>query len=204
MKDGEVIDEESEEEIEQGTPLPANLVEVETPSETWKTEFKNEISSLRINGEDVSKIHRAMEELRKMRDSSDRSLRRLIILITLLLCSGLGIGAYSLNYLLRFNADKIDEVIDLNLLAIEKSKKGMIKIPLVAISLLEKHPNQLRWDETRSTWTFLDTFTETRKGFSDDYMFYSPGVIENLKNDFGLYWNGDNWNWPKGFEPKNY
>jgi len=204
MKDGEVIDEESEEEIEQGTPLPANLVEVETPSETWKTEFKNEISSLRINGEDVSKIHRAMEELRKMRDSSDRSLRRLIILITLLLCSGLGIGAYSLNYLLRFNADKIDEVIDLNLLAIEKSKKGMIKIPLVAISLLEKHPNQLRWDETRSTWTFLDTFSETRKGFSDDYMFYSPGVIENLKNDFGLYWNGDNWNWPKGFEPKNY
>ena len=204
MKDGEVIDEESEEEIEQGTPLPANLVEVETPSETWKTEFKNEISSLRINGEDVSKIHRAMEELRKMRDSSDRSLRRLIILITLLLCSGLGIGAYSLNYLLRFNADKIDEVIDLNLLAIEKSKKGMIKIPLVAISLLEKHPNQLRWDENRSTWTFLDTFTETRKDFSDDYMFYSPGVIENLKNDFGLYWNGDNWNWPKGFEPKNY
>jgi len=204
MKDGEVIDEESEEEIEQGTPLPANLVEVETPSETWKTEFKNEISSLRINGEDVSKIHRAMEELRKMRDSSDRSLRRLIILITLLLCSGLGIGAYSLNYLLRFNADKIDEVIDLNLLAIEKSKKGMIKIPLVAISLLEKHPNQLRWDETRSTWTFLDTFTETRKDFSDDYMFYSPGVIEDLKNDFGLYWNGDKWNWPKGFEPKNY
>jgi len=204
MKDGEVIDEDPEEEIEQGTPLPANLVEVETPSETWKTEFKNEISSLRINGEDVSKIHRAMEELRKMRDSSDRSLRRLIILITLLLCSGLGIGAYSLNYLLRFNADKIDEVIDLNLLAIEKSKKGMIKIPLVAISLLEKHPNQLRWDETRSTWTFLDTFSETRKGFSDDYMFYSPGVIENLKNDFGLYWNGDNWNWPKGFEPKNY
>ena len=204
MKDGEVIDEESEEEIEQGTPLPANLVEVETPSETWKTEFKNEISSLRINGEDVSKIHRAMEELRKMRDSSDRSLRRLIILITLLLCLGLGLGAYSLNYLLRFNAGKIDEVIDLNLLAIEKSKKGMIKIPLVAISLLEKHPNQLRWDETRSTWTFLDTFSETRKGFSDDYMFYSPGVIENLKNDFGLYWNGDNWNWPKGFEPKNY
>ena len=63
MKDGEVIDEEPEEELEQGTPLPSNLVEVETPSETWKTEFKNEISSLRINGEDVSKSHRAMEEL---------------------------------------------------------------------------------------------------------------------------------------------
>jgi hypothetical protein len=203
MKDGEVIEEKPEEEPEQGTPLPSNLVEVETPSETWKTEFKNEISSLRINGEDVSKIHRAMEELREMRDSSDRSLRRLILLITLLLCSGLGIGVYSLDYLLRFNADKIDEVIDLNLLAIQKSKEGMIKIPLIAISLLEKHPNQLRWDENRSTWTFLDTFTGSRMDFSDDLMFYSPDPIEQLKNDYGLFWNGSSWNWPDGFEPKN-
>ena len=41
----------------------------------------------------------------------------------------------------------------------------MIKIPLVAISLLEKHPNQMRWDENNSVWTFLDTFTGTRKNF---------------------------------------
>ena len=203
MKDDVVIKQEPEEEPEQGTPLPSNLIEVETPSETWKTEFKNEISSLRINGEDVSKIHRAMEELRKMRDSSDRTLRRLIILITLLLCSGLGIGVYSLDYLLRFNADKIDKVIDLNLNAINKSKEGMIKIPLVAISLLEKHPNQMRWDENNSVWTFLDTFSGTRKIFSDDYMYYTPGVIEDLRNDLGLFWNGSSWNWPEGFDPKN-
>jgi hypothetical protein len=203
MKDGEIVNEEPEEEPEQGTQLPSNLVEVETPSETWKTEFQNEISSLRINGEDVSKMHRAMEELRKMRDSSDRTLRRLIILITLLLCTGLGIGVYSLDYLLRFNADKIDKVIDLNLNAINKSKEGMIKIPLIGISLLEKHPNQMRWDENNSVWTFLDTFTGTRKIFSDDYMFYNPGVIEDLKNVYGLYWNGSSWNWPEGFGPKN-
>ena len=203
MKDGEIVNEEPEEEPEQGTQLPSNLVEVETPSETWKTEFQHEISSLRINGEDVSKIHRAMEELRKMRDSSDRTLRRLIILITLLLCTGLGIGVYSLDYLLRFNADKIDKVIDLNLNAIRKNKEGMIKIPLIGISLLEKHPNQMRWDENNSVWTFLDTFTGTRKNFSDDYMFYNPGVIEDLKNVYGLYWNGSSWNWPEGFGPKN-
>ena len=203
MKEDELIDEEPEEELDQGTPVPSNLVEIETPSETWKTEFKNEISSLRINGEDVSKIHRAMEELREMRNSSDRNLRRLIILITLLLCSGLGIGVYSLNYLLRFNADKIDEVIDLNLIAIEKTKQGMIKIPLIALSLLEKHRNQMRWDANRSTWTFLDTFTASRMDFSSDFMFYSPQSIEQLKNDYGLFWNGSSWNWPEGFGPKN-
>ena len=203
MKDGEVIDKDPEEDMEQGIPLPSNVVEVETPSETWKTEFKNEISSLRINGEDVSKIHRALEELRKMRHSSDRTLRNLIILITLLLCSGLGVGVFALDYLLRFNADKIDEVIDLNLLAIKKSEEGMIKIPLIAISLLEKHPNQMRWDANRSTWTFLDTFTGTRMDFSSDLMFYSPDVIEQLKIDFGLNWNGVTWNWPEGFGPKD-
>lgn len=203
MKDGEVIDKDPEEDMEQGIPLPSNVVEVETPSETWKTEFKNEISSLRINGEDVSKIHRAMEELRKMRHSSDRTLRNLIILITLLLCSGLGVGVFALDYLLRFNADKIDEVIDLNLLAIKKSEEGMIKIPLIAISLLEKHPNQMRWDANRSTWTFLDTFTGTRMDFSSDLMFYSPDVIEQLKIDFALNWNGVTWNWPEGFGPKD-
>jgi len=203
VKEDELIDEEPEEELDQGTPVPSNLVEIETPSETWKTEFKNKISSLRINGEDVSKIHRAMEELREMRNSSDRNLRRLIILITLLLCSGLGIGVYSLNYLLRFNADKIDEVIDLNLIAIEKTKQGMIKIPLIALSLLEKHRNQMRWDANRSTWTFLDTFTASRMDFSSDFMFYNPQSIEQLKNDYGLFWNGSSWNWPDGFEPKN-
>lgn len=197
------MDKDPEEDMEQGIPLPSNVVEVETPSETWKTEFKNEISSLRINGEDVSKIHRAMEELRKMRHSSDRTLRNLIILITLLLCSGLGVGVFALDYLLRFNADKIDEVIDLNLLAIKKSEEGMIKIPLIAISLLEKHPNQMRWDANRSTWTFLDTFTGTRMDFSSDLMFYSPDVIEQLKIDFGLNWNGVTWNWPEGFGPKD-
>jgi len=203
VKEDELIDEEPEEELDQGTLVPSNLVEIETPSETWKTEFKNEISSLRINGEDVSKIHRAMEELREMRNSSDRNLRRLIILITLLLCSGLGIGVYSLNYLLRFNADKIDEVIDLNLIAIEKTKQGMIKIPLIALSLLEKHRNQMRWDANRSTWTFLDTFTASRMDFSSDFMFYNPQSIEQLKKDYGLFWNGSSWNWPEGYGPKN-
>jgi len=203
VKEDELIDEEPEEELDQGTPVPSNLVEIETPSETWKTEFKNEISSFRINGEDVSKIHRAMEELREMRNSSDRNLRRLIILITLLLCSGLGIGVYSLNYLLRFNADKIDEVIDLNLIAIEKTKQGMIKIPLIALSLLEKHRNQMRWDANRSTWTFLDTFTASRMDFSSDFMFYNPQSIEQLKKDYGLFWNGSSWNWPEGYGPKN-
>ena len=49
MKDGKLIHEKPEEELEQGTPL-LEFSEVETPSETWKTEFKNEISSFGLMG----------------------------------------------------------------------------------------------------------------------------------------------------------
>lgn len=133
--------------MDQGTPLPSNLVEVETPSETWKTEFKNEISSLRINGEDVSKIHRAMTQLREMKNSSDRTLRRMITLVAILVFTGLGVGLYALDYLLQFNAEKIDRVLDLNLKTVEKNREGMFKISIKAFPLLEMHPNKFIWDD---------------------------------------------------------
>ena len=55
----------------------------------------NIYSSLRINGEDVFKIRRAMNQLREMKNSSDRSLRRMIILTAFLIFMELGVGAYA-------------------------------------------------------------------------------------------------------------
>ena len=60
----------SEDELEQGKAVPRNLVEVETSSNKWKTEFENEISSIRINGEEVTKLHQAVTDLRKLREKS--------------------------------------------------------------------------------------------------------------------------------------
>lgn len=133
--------------MDQGTPLPSNLVKVETPSETWKTEFKNEISSLRINGGDVSKIHRTMTQLREMKNSNDCTLRRMITLVAILVFTGLGVGIYALDYLLQFNAEKIDRVLDLNLKTVEKNREGMFKISIKAFPLLEMHPNKFIWDD---------------------------------------------------------
>ena len=58
-KDSESRKRDLGEDLEQGTEIPRNLVEVETSSETWKTEFEKEISAIRINGEEVilSLIH---------------------------------------------------------------------------------------------------------------------------------------------------
>ena len=73
------------EDLEQGTEIPRNLVEVETSSETWKTEFEKEISAIRINGEEVIKLHNAVSELRVLREKSNRSIKRLMTMIIMLI-----------------------------------------------------------------------------------------------------------------------
>ena len=191
----------TEEEMDQGTPLPSNLVEVETPSETWKTEFKNEISSLRINGEDVSKIHRAMTQLREMKNSSDRTLRRMITLVAILVFTGLGVGIYALDYLLQFNAEKIDKVLDLNLKTVEKNREGMFKISIKAFPLLEMHPNKFIWDDNLSRWTILNPQTGIRSDLNNDYMLYSLEGLKLLEEQLGVTWNGEEWKFPNGYLP---
>lgn len=188
-----------QEEPEQGTDVPSNLVEVETPSETWKTEFENEISALRINGEDVSKMHRAMKDIKKMRLDSDRTLRKMIVIILALAVSILGIGVFALDYLLQFNASKIDTVVDLNLQNLAKNKEGMFRISNKALPLLEMHPNNFRWDNDKRVWTFKDIYTQERKEYTDHYMVWSPLILESLKK-MGVSWNGSKWIFPSGFE----
>ena len=162
-KKEEIDQSKNQEELEQGTPLPSNLVEVETPSETWKTEFENDISALRINGEDVSKMHRAMKDIKKMRMDSDMTLRKMIFIIIALALSILGVGVFALDYLLQFNASKIDTVVDLNLQNLAKNKEGMFRISNKALPLLEMHPNNFRWDKDKRVWTFLISTRKSAK-----------------------------------------
>lgn len=57
----------------------------------------------------------------------------------------------------------------------------MIKIPMVAISLLEKLQNQMRWYANQSVWTSLYTITRARIQFLLDRMFDSPLTIQIYK-----------------------
>jgi len=198
-KNEKIEQSKSQEVLEQGTPMPSNLVEVETPSETWKTEFENDISALRINGEDVSKMHRAMKDIQKMRMDSDKTLKKMIFIIIALALSILGVGVFALDYLLQFNASKIDTVVDLNLQNLAKNQEGMFRISQKALPLLEMHPNNFRWDKEKRVWTFFDTYTQERKVYTDNYMVWSPFILESLEKK-GVSWDGSKWIFPSGFE----
>ena len=148
----------SEEVLEQGINTPRNLLEVETSSDSWKTEFENEISSIRINGEEVTKLHQAVGELRKLREKSNRAIKRLMLLTIVLISSSLAFCIYAFDYLLQFNVEKIDHALDLNIETIEKSREGMVKMPSKSLAMLKAHKNKIIWDDNKSHWTFLNSF----------------------------------------------
>ena len=182
----------SEEVLEQGINTPRNLVEVETSSDSWKTEFENEISSIRINGEEVTKLHQAVGELRKLREKSNRAIKRLMLLTIVLISSSLAFCLYAFDYLLQFNVEKIDHALDLNIETIEKSSQGMVRMPSKSLVMLKAHKNKIIWDDNKSHWTFLNSFNGKTELLTNEYFFYSPIRLEELR-EMGISWNGSEW-----------
>ncbi len=191
-KDSESRKRDLGEDLEQGTEIPRNLVEVETSSETWKTEFEKEISAIRINGEEVIKLHNAVSELRALREKSNRSIKRLMTIIILLIITCLAFCLYAFDYILQFNIEKIDQAIDLNIETIEKSRVSMVRMPTKSLAMLKAHKNEISWDNNLSTWVFLNSFNGKKEPLTNDYFFYNPARINDVKA-FGLHWNGYSW-----------
>ena len=191
-KDSESRKRDLGEDLEQGTEIPRNLVEVETSSETWKTEFEREISAIRINGEEVIKLHNAVSELRALREKSNRSIKRLMTIIILLIITSLAFCLYAFDYILQFNIEKIDQAIDLNIETIEKSRVSMVRMPTKSLAMLKAHKNEISWDNNLSTWVFLNSFNGKKEPLTNDYFFYNPARINDVKA-FGLHWNGYSW-----------
>ena len=191
-KDSESRKRDLGEDLEQGTEIPRNLVEVETSSETWKTEFEKEISAIRINGEEVIKLHNAVSELRALREKSNRSIKRLMTIIIILIITSLAFCLYAFDYLLQFNIEKIDQAIDLNIETIKKSRVSMVRMPTKSLAMLKAHKNEISWDNNLSTWVFLNSFNGKKEPLTNDYFFYNPARINDVKA-FGLHWNGYSW-----------
>ena len=176
--------------------LPRNLVEVETSSETWKTEFERDISAIRINGEEVIKLHHAVAELRTLREKSNRSIKRLMLIIILLIISSIALCLYAFDYLLQFNVEKIDQAIDLNIETIEKSRVGMVRMPTKSLAMLKSHKNEISWDNNLSTWVFLNSFNGKRESLTNDHFFYNPARINDIEA-LGVHWNGYEWQYER-------
>ena len=72
------------------SPMENNSLEVGFSPESWKTEFHDEITSVRLNGEKIAEIRDLMDEMKAIKEKNDRTIKGLSIAImikTMLMCT---------------------------------------------------------------------------------------------------------------------
>ena len=92
-------------------PKENNSLEVGFSPESWETEFHDEITSVRLNGEKIAEIRDLMDEMKSIKEKNDRTIKGLSIAIITLTIIGLCFLGFGLSYLMRFKVDKLDEMI---------------------------------------------------------------------------------------------
>jgi len=71
------------------SPKENNSLEVGFSPESWKTEFHDEITSVRLNGEKIAEIRDLMDEMKAIKEKNDRTIKGLSIAIISLTIIGL-------------------------------------------------------------------------------------------------------------------
>ena len=60
-------------------PKKNNSLEVGFSPESWETEFHDEITSVRLNGEKIAEIRDLMDEMKSIKEKNDRTIKGLSI-----------------------------------------------------------------------------------------------------------------------------
>jgi hypothetical protein len=140
------------------------------------------------------KAEEIQNELKSVAFSYDQTAKRLAFLIFFLAAIALGISAYTLNYLLRFDADKIDTFVSENL----KLKEADVEysLPRIAVELLAQSKQKLAWNPSQKKW-FFENASGKRVAYDEKYILVGSNQIGELERQFGITWNGDNWILPQ-------
>lgn len=103
---------------------------------------------------------------------------------------GLGILFYTLNYLLRFDPDEIHSFI--HSIEHENQKKNKYSLPPLALSLLDNHPQRIRWKWKGNVWYFVNQ-NGKEVPFDKEYFLIERKKLDRLYEDHGVQWNGNEW-----------
>lgn len=169
-------------------------LEVEFSQESWKTEFHEEIKSVRLNGEKIAEIKDLMDEMKAIKEKNDRTIKVLSIAIISLTIIGLCFLGFGVSYLMRFKVDKLDEVIDAGVEKFDMTNKTFIHTDAFAILSSPLHP--LLWDRKNQGW-FVQKPNGAKRNFYDNIIIPKKAYLELSKSS--LHWKQGKWNAPKGF-----
>ena len=171
-----------------------NSLEVEFSPESWKTEFHDEITSVRLNGQKIAEIRDLMDEMKAIKEKNDRTIKGLSIAIISLTIIGLCFLGFGLSYLMRFKVDKLDEMISEGVERFDMTNKTFIHTDAIAQLSDTWHP--LLWDRQLQGW-FVRKPNGAKRNFYDNIILPKKAYLELTQSS--LTWKQSKWNAPKDF-----
>ena len=140
------------------------------------------------------KAEEIQNELKNVAFRYDQTAKRLAFLIFFLAALALGISAYTLNYLLRFDADKIDSFVSENL----KLKEANVKydLPRIAVELLAQSKQKIAWNPSQLKW-FFENASGKRVAYDEKCILVGSNQLGRLERQFGITWKGNQWILPQ-------
>ena len=176
------------------SPMENNSLEVGFSPESWKTEFHDEITSVRLNGEKIAEIRDLMDEMKAIKEKNDRTIKGLSIAIISLTIIGLCFLGFGLSYLMRFKVDKLDEMISEGAERFDMTNKTFIHTDAIAQLSDTWHP--LLWDRKLQGW-FVRKPNGAKRNFYDNIILPKKAYLELTQSS--LTWKQSKWHAPKDF-----
>ncbi len=175
-------------------PNESSSLEVEFSPESWKTEFHDEITSVRLNGEKIAEIRDLMDEMKSIKEKNDRTIKGLSISIISLTIIGLCFLGFGLSYLMRFKVDKLDEMISEGAERFDMTNKTFIHTDAIVQLSDTWHP--LLWDRQLQGW-FVRKPNGAKRNFHDMVILPKKAYLELTQSS--LTWKQSKWHAPKDF-----
>ena len=175
-------------------PNKSNSLEVEFSPESWKTEFHDDITSVRLNGEKIAEIRDLMDEMKSIKEKNDRTIKGLSIAIISLIIIGLCFLGFGLNYLMRFKVDKLDEMISEGAERFDMTNKTYIHTDAIVQLSDTWHP--LLWDRQLQGW-FVRKPNGAKRNFYDNVIFPKKAYLDLTQSS--LTWKQSKWHTPTNF-----
>ena len=154
-----------------------NSLEVNFDSDSWKTEFYEEIKSVRLNGQKIAEIRDLMTEMKSLRETTDRKIQVLIFTIFLLSILSLGIVVLGVQHLNKLKAEKVNEIVEAGINRFDMTDQTFV--PVEAFRQLSEFNQPIYWDKKTERW-YIERYKKGTKQKVSDLILFPHMAYNNL------------------------
>ena len=154
-----------------------SFLEVELDPNSWKTEFYEEIKAVRLNGEKIAEIRDLMDEMKSIKETTDRKVQILVFAIFILTSLSLGVILMGVRQMNKLKADKINEVVDAGISRFDMTDQTFM--PVEAFKQLSEFNQAIYWDKNTERW-YIERYKKRTKQKVSDLILFPHMAYNNL------------------------